>query len=435
MDDHRPTPVLGSLVIALACSLAVACAQDAPGDLSGPSSVHSDSAGVEIVLTSTAADSVPAFATIDTHPSLKLGALDGRPEEQFGSVLDVLPLSDGGVAVLDGQAAEIRLFDAGGAYRRTLGFQGDGPGELRTPTALGRVGGDSLAVFDRRATRITRFALDGGLGGVTTLAAEGRAPVTRAAFLPDGRLVGQSAWTGRPGDFVPPPEGTYALMTDSAVLALYTPGRAVLDTLAVLPSSENIVRIMTDGRSISIFKRLAVFGRSAVFQAHPDGVWAGFNDRFELHLLDASDGRVVRVIRAPGLERPTTEDMAGEIRADAIARSDQTPERLSVLDAWYDHSPLPDALPAYDRIVVDDRARLWVREWSGTGPARRWWIFSRAGDLLGSADAPEGATLYAVRCGAAWAVVRDELDVAYVVRYVVAGPGMEDGRCGGAEEQ
>lgn len=427
---HSPAVIMTAVILSSA-----ACRSDRSSATSSLSSVHTDSAGVAIVLSPAAAEDVPAFATMDGAPLVKIGALDGRPEEQFGSIVDVLPLSNGGVAVLDGQTAEIRLFDSSGAYLRTLGSMGDGPGELRAPLALGRVGEDSLAVFDRRSMRITRFALDGGTGGVTTLATEGRRPINRAVLLPDGRLVGQSPWTGdSSGPFVPPPEGRYAFMRDSAALAVYTPERAVLDTLTVLPQSENVWRMEMEGQSISLFKRPAVFGRSAVFQVHPDGIWAGFNDRFELRLFDAATRQVVRVIRAPGLERPATAEMAEKIRDYAIAEDEPTPERLRAIEAWSDISPQPDKLPAYDRIVVDDRGRLWVREWSGTGPSRRWWIFSRVGDLLGSADAPRGATLYGVRCGAAWAAVHDELGVGYVVRYAVTVPGADAGECGGGEE-
>jgi hypothetical protein len=423
------------MVAVMLCWVASACGSDVSSGHSAPSSIRTDSAGVEIVLNPAAAEVVPVFATVDSVPSLTLGALDGRPEEQFGSIADVLPLSDGGVAVLDGQAAEIRVFDESGTYRTTLGSKGDGPGELRVPSALGLVGDDTLAVFDRRSMRVTRFALAGGIGAVTTLAAEGRRPINRAVFLVDGRLVGQSPWTADPsGRFEPPAEGEYDFVVDSALLAAYTPEASVLDTLRVLPNSETIMRIERDGQSLSLFRRLAVFGRSAVFQAHPDGVWSGFNDRFELQLIDTADGRLVRVVRAPGLERIATDEMAEEIRDYATADGDPAPERLRILDEWFAASPRPDRRPAYDRIVVDDQARLWVREWSGTGPSRRWWIFSGAGDLLGSADAPRGATLYSIRCGAAWAVVRDAIDVSYVMRYAVSVPGMEAGECGGGEQ-
>jgi hypothetical protein len=413
-------------------SLTVACGSDVPDGTVPISSIHSDSAGVDVVLNLIDAADVPVFASMDSAPSLRLGTLGGRREEQFGSITDVLPLSDGGVAVLDGQAAEIRIFDASGMYRSTLGSKGDGPGELRLPWALGRIGDDTIAVFDRRTKRITRFALGGGLGGMTKLATEGRRPINRAFFLPDGWLVGQSPWTADiTGRFVPPPQGDYTFVRDSAVLMVYTPTGGIQDSLGVFPNSENIWRMEVSGGSISLFKRAAVFGRTLVFQGHPDGVWSGYNERFELELRDAADGHLKRVVRAPGLERAATDGMAARIRDYVVEDGEQSPERVRTLKEWFKVSPQPDRLPAYDRIVVDDQARLWVREWSGTGPSRNWWIFTEAGELLGSVQVPQGATLYAVLCGSAWGVLTDELDVGYVVRYALNGPVMEPGQCGG----
>ena len=68
--------------------------------------------------------------------------------------------------------------------------------------------------------------------------------------------------------------------------------------------------------------------------------------------------------------------------------------------------------------MVDDEARLWLREWQGgsTGPGR-WWVFGADGALLGSVDTPHGFRLMVVRDGQAWGIDRDELDVSYVVRY------------------
>jgi hypothetical protein len=420
--------------VTILVSFAASCGRDVPGGSAAHSSTHTDSAGVDIVLHVADAGDIPVFATLDSVPSLRLGALDGRPEEQFGSIVDVLPLPDGGVAVLDGQAAEIRVFDASGRYRTTLGSKGDGPGELRMPSALGRVGDDTIAVFDRRLLRVTRFALDGGVGAITTLATEGR-PISRATFLPNGFLVGQSPWTADvSGRFVPPPEGAYTFVRDTALLMVYDPAGAALDSLEVLPNSESIRRVRMESGSLSLFSRAAVFGLSLVFQAHSDGVWSGFNDRFELHLRDAADGHLVRVVRAPGLERAATEDMAERIRDAAVSEGEQLPERLQNLDEWFSLSPRPEKLPAYDRIVVDDRARLWVREWSAIGGVSRWWIFSAAGDLLGSAHAPERATLYAVRCGAAWGILTDQLEVSFVVRYTVNEAASEASDCGAAGE-
>lgn len=382
-----------------------------------PEAVHADSAGVEIVLNAFAATTVPVFATLDTVPGLRLGALEGRPEEQFGRVVGVAPLVDGGVAVLDGQAAEVRLFDADGAYRTSFGSRGDGPGEFQSPIELALLPGDTLAVYDAVPRRITRFGSDGALGRITTL--EGtRGRITAASFLSDGRLVGQSIWLHPDGGPLPGPEPTF--VRDTAVLTLFTSDGAVDDTVDVVPGREAVVKIETSEASISVLKRSSAFARTHVFTAHPDGIWSSSNDRFELRLREPESGRLVRIVRAPGLEMPVSDGLADTIRDRALEEAETADER-SLMETWYGLSPRPDMRPAYDRIVVDDRAQLWVRAWSAPDLATRWWVFARGGDLLGSVDVPTGMTITAVRCGSAWGVVRDELDVSYVVRYALRG--------------
>lgn len=381
-----------------------------------PTAVRTDSAGVEIVVHGVAADAVPVFATLDDTPNLRLGAPEGRPEEQFGAVRDVVPLADGGVAVLDGQAADIRLFDAGGAYRATLGSRGRGPGGLRRPIALAVLPGDTLAVFDAESNRVTRFGPDGGLGGVTTLR-DIRGRIAAAAFLEDGRLIGQSRWLAPQGAPLPGPGLAFA--RDTAVLTLFATDGSVTDTVDVVPGSETITGVQVSGQGVSVFRRSAAFGRSNVFAAHPAGIWSSPNDRFELRLRDAR-GRLTRVVRAPGLEEPVTDAAARVIRDRALADA-QTPEARRRAEDWYALSPRPATQPAFDAIAVDDRARLWVRAWSPSSPATRWWVFAADGDLLGSVHVPNGTRITAVRCGSVWGVEQDELDVSYAVRYALRG--------------
>ncbi len=379
--------------------------------------VHADSAGVETVLNSVAASAVPVFATLDSVPGLRIGSLDGRPEEQFGTVSDVLLLADGGVAVLDGQAAEIRLFDSAGAYRMSLGSRGKGPGEFQSPMKLGLLPGDTLAVYDAGPKRITRFGPDGALGRITTLE-DTRTRIVAAAFLSDGRFIGQSRWRAPGGAPLPGPRP--AFVSDTAVLTLFTTDGAVDDTVDVVPSRETITSIEISERSLSVFKRSAVFGRTNVFTTHPDGIWSSANDRFELRLREAESGRLIRIVRAPGLERPVTDGLARAIHNRALAEA-ETPDDRGRTESWYARSPRPATQPAYDLLVVDDRARLWVRAWSTLGPATRWWVFARSGDLLGSVDVPSGMKITSVRCGWVWGVEHDELDVGYVVRYALRG--------------
>lgn len=387
------------------------------GDVDSLEPERVDSAGIEIVLNRADGAVVPVFATLGDSASLRVGAVEGRPEEVFGVITDVLPLSDGSVAVLDGQAAEVRVFDSTGTYRASFGAKGRGPGELDRPSVMALLPGDTLAVYDPRPMRITRFGPDGALGRITTLQ-DTRSRVTTAAFLPDGRLLGQSRWLSPEQGRLPGPEPS--LVRDTVVLTVFTTLGAVADTIDVVPGRETVTSIEQSGQSISVFRRTAAFGRTNVFAVHSDGIWSSANDRFDLRLYDAASARLLRIVRAPGLERPTTDALAETVRSRAFEEA-ETPAVRSQTETWYALSPRPATLPAYERLVVDDRGRLWASAWSTPGSVPRWWVFDRSGVLLGSVDVPSGATIMAVRCGAVWGVEQDALDVSYVVRFALSG--------------
>lgn len=216
-------------------------------------------------------------------------------------------------------------------------------------------------------------------------------------------------------------EPTFRL--DSAVLVVNAPDGVLVDTMGVFPSSETVQSVHQSGDMVSIMMTSTRFARSLAFTAHPDGVWAGFGDHFELRLYDAADGHVTRILRAPGLDRPLTDSEVADLNAKALADAENPDERKNV-QVVSDLSPRPELRPAYDALVVDDHGRLWVRQWEGARPEHfRWWVFTGDGALLGSVDVPGNFRLEEVRDGQAWGVARDELDVSYVVRYAMRTAG------------
>lgn len=393
-------------------TLAVVACGGRAADPSEVATTRSDSAGVEIAVVTADRESVPRIAAFDGPPALRLGSLDGPPEEQFGNVADLALLADGAVAILDGQADEVRLFGADGTYLGARGSSGDGPGEFRSPIVLNVLAGDTLAVFDNTPRRITRFGPDGAPGRITTLEDVG-GRISAASFLPDGSLVGRSRWIAPGGGSLPGTDPTF--VRDTAILTLYTPDGSAADTIDVVPGQETITRIEMGGGGISIFRRAAAFGRASFFAVHPEGIWSSASDRFELRLFGL-DGRLLRIVRAPGLERPVTGDLRDTVRERALSEVDAAPDRR-LAEAWYDASPEHRTQPAFDALVTDDDGRLWVREWSAVEPPTRWWVFAASGALVGWVEAPGGFTILAVTCDDVWGVERDELDVSYVVRY------------------
>jgi len=108
----------------------------------------------------------------------------------------------------------------------------------------------------------------------------------------------------------------------------------------------------------------------------------------------------------------------------------------------WDGPDIPDTKPAFQQLMIDDDGRLWVYlhsrgepipeeeieepdPGSDEGPPARWRepvrldVFEEDGTYLSQLEAPQGFGFYprpAIDGDRVWAVVRDELDVQYLVR-------------------
>lgn len=99
--------------------------------------------------------------TVAADPVFRLGSWSSEQSQLFGDVTAVAGRSDGSVLVADGQSGVVRVYDSAGSPLGVIGSAGDGPGELRVPTSLLVLPGDSLLVWDSRHWRTTLYASDG----------------------------------------------------------------------------------------------------------------------------------------------------------------------------------------------------------------------------------------------------------------------------------
>lgn len=385
---------------------------------SAGSVVRQDSAGVELVTVSIDRSAAPRYAVLDTTPALRLGSLAGSAGDVFGRVEDVLVLRSGGLAVLDGLAAEVRFFDSRGSFEGSVGGKGDGPGEFQSPVTLVELPGDTLAVFDPLPRRITRFGPDRGFASVTTLDDPG-AFISAARFLTDGTVVSQSHRTST-SDRPPPTEPS--VVRDTVVLTLFDATGRVVDTLDVVASGEDIVSIQISPGAVSVRKRQPSFARTNHFVPASEGLWSSTNDRFELRLRDLQGGRLSRIVRVLGLERAASREVAEAGYRQALAAAESAEER-NWLTSWFEVSPIPELQPAYDLLEVDGAGRLWAREWTPAADGGVWWVFASDGTPLGWTEVPSAMRITSVQCGSVVGVEQDDFEVDYVVRYSVRERG------------
>jgi uncharacterized protein YceK len=143
------------------------------GLLSGCTSAGSvdmpDDAGFVVANNSEAAWASDAAWSVSSGPRVSVGMLDGPAQYQLFDVRAAALQADGDIVLVDGGTREVRLYDQDGAYVKTLGGRGSGPGEFQEPIQVLITTDDSVLVWDDALFRSTRFDASGELVGVQTV--------------------------------------------------------------------------------------------------------------------------------------------------------------------------------------------------------------------------------------------------------------------------
>lgn len=416
LERRAPTPLLLLLLLSGGCG---------DGETDAPELVAvTDSAGITVVEVRGPTWDEGGEWRVRPEPRLRIGTLEGAPEEELHHVADAAIADDGSVVIADGGSGEIRIFDDSGDHVRSFGRAGDGPGEFRAVRAL-RLDGDTLLVYDARPGRITRFDLAGRPLGVTTLEVpEGRRPPSRVAWLPDGGVVGAVAWAEPTGGSRTVPDGE--LRRDPVALLRFDEDGRLADTLLVHPGSEVFhVSSAEEGGVFRTFETTPPFGRVSVWAGGAaaadaaagvdgvDGVWLGTGEEYELRYHD-SHGAVRRIVRHPGGEVPLDPVRIDSARASALEGVD-SPRFRRMVDLLYRRDHQPSVLPPYSAMVTDVEGNVWVREYRPPeGRAVRWDVFRPDGTLLGGVELPARFRPLRIGRDRMLGVATDELDVERV---------------------
>jgi len=397
----------------------VAASACSGGQRDAPRAAVVDSAGVH-VLTYDLTDVTPPVYRVLGEPDLEIGTLDGPAEYTLSAVQDVAVADDGSLVVADEQLRELRVYDASGAYRTSLGGAGDGPGEFRGPPRIAGLGRDTVFAFERTAGRVTALGFDGEAYGDFTIAGSGGGRPQGVVRLDDGTYLVRTRWIAPPTDDAVLHD--FRIDQDSIVVEHLDASGALLDTVAVVPDVTSLRRISqrADG-AFSVVQAEPPYSVSAFVGTDGMDVILAHSSVFELRRATA-DGAVSMLTRILGREDSTPMD---EIRAreEAKLREEAAPDEVDPLRRRLYVESLPERLPAFRDVLVSREGDVWVAEMRYDESAGRdWLVFTPAGELRGTVHTPPRTELHAATADYVIGSMLDELDVPYLQRYPLEAP-------------
>jgi len=105
----------------------------------------------------------PLYKTpvLELREKLSLGGAEAEGEYAFGRIRHVVIDDAGTIFILDSQASHVKVFDASGAYLRTIGRKGQGPGEIESPMTLSLNSSTGELAVHQASRRMSYFKTDG----------------------------------------------------------------------------------------------------------------------------------------------------------------------------------------------------------------------------------------------------------------------------------
>lgn len=360
-------------------------------------------------------------------PEVSIGVLEGDEAYLLGSVRGIAVAPQGDIYMIDTQVPIVRRYGPDGTHLGDLGRSGGGPGEYERPDggiavlSDGRVvvrdpGKAMFVVYSADGEPVDEWQLPSG-GGFSTSRKLYRDTLDRMySMVLMNREASVREW--ELGVTPVQPDGTFS------------------DTLPVPDWDFEAPEISGQSEGSTNVNNVP-FSPSEYWAVAPTGDFIGGV---------STDYRVIsfRTADLPLRIERSTEPVPvdPEEREDAELRA--TENMQSSFPGWrWNGPPVPETKPPYRGVYAAEDGRIWVlrsqpgeeilgaldaraeKERTGRSPTRfvepvAFDVFEGDGRFLGTVRAPEGFAIFpepVIRGDQVWAVMRDELDVSYIVRF------------------
>ena len=326
-------------------------------------------------------------AEVKLTEELKIGESEGQPEYMFGRIAGIAVDDPGCIYVADDKTIDIKVYDPKGAYLRTIGRAGQGPGEIGRPYDVFVNSRNELLIPDGKNYKLHVFSLDGKFLQAKSFGA--RFP-EMTAYSPKGQLYVLSFG----GDFS---TGTYfeLVKLDEDLSPL-----TVLHRIDIPPGGP---------------LRESLDDKIPLFCVQSDGnLVMGFpkRDEYSLRVIN-SEGKVLKIISRDFEPVPIPKE-------DLEKARESRPSGMTF--------ELPTHFPGFSRLVADDKGKIFAltAPLSLTMKSFFWDVFDAEGRYLANIRLPGSVWhLSNMKNGLLWKggklyVVEEDKDGYHIVkRYAV----------------
>jgi hypothetical protein len=393
-------------LIALALLTTAAC--ESPSTRTAVS--IADSAGVAIVTSDLRQPDLIPRCVLGPTPRLRIGVAEGDPNYEFGEVSSIALLPDGGIAVLDRQAYEVRIFDPRGEFVRRVGRRGQGPGEFRDPIRVVSTDGDSLLVWDWGQERVVAFDAAGRAAWTVDFRPPMVNPRAWFAVAPGARRF----WVGANHGVVP--VGTELVPRQIRLIAVSASGEQ-RDTIGEYRSSL-VGWVDPDTRLVGS----PIHDHTTSFDGADAQFVIGSGDRPQFEVRDTA-WRLVRIVRWREGERAVTSADNETYRQRFLARLPNDAARAG----WrptFDAIPPADSFPTLAELIAVPGGEVWLRRYQRVpGDSTTFWRFASDGAIDCQLMLPAEMRLRASTATAIAGGITDSLGALQVVVFDVRRAG------------
>jgi hypothetical protein len=418
---------LGTIGLLVLTGITTACARGRGGEARESWQAVIDTVG-DTITVRTVSGSVWGD-TAYLEPEVSIGMLEGPDEYLIGSPRALAVSEDGRIYMLDRQVMKVRVYAPDGTHIRDIGREGGGPGEFEGPDGMTTLPDGRLLVRDPGNARVAEFSADGEYLGQFWLA---------GGFNTSRRFYADTAGN------------SYAMVlldAEASVfdwkfgLARYGPDGEVRDTIPA-PTWNYDRPQVSASRDGSTSINYVPFTGQDWWTFSPLGYMIGgvsTDYRFDLFRVGEP---VLRI------ERDWTPIRVKPEEAEERKRRQVAGFRRNFGSWSWNGPPIPDTKPAFRDLFASEEGNIWVlvsqegRETMTEEEAREeeqrtrmpplrfeeppaYDVFAPDGRFLGHVRVPEDFSNRPgpiVRGDTVWAVARDELDVATIVRYRIVHP-------------